>query len=715
MQGRGGFRKMNKSVLGWLGACGAILIFSGTADAGELLRLKSAGTIRMSDRSADLMRLHAFDQSYVHFVVQFNSAITEQDKQMLRAQGMEIERYIPDDALLVRGTSSAAGLVKLSSERVRAVSRLVPEWKISPEFWTEPSTVSAQAEELILISTLSDSSAQDTARELERIPGVAIRAVHERDLVISASKARLHDIAAIDAIEWVERAPVIVSFVLPMDGVRTSGVHAENSPVTGYESGTKLMGFEAAWSRGFKGGGQIAVVADTGLDSGDASTLHSDFKDPFLKGYLSGLGTETWGDSMGHGTHVCGSVVGTGRASDGAFKGGAHEGKLIIEGLWSALLDNLAPSTNFNALLDPVYADGARVHSNSWGNARNFGDYDTFAARVDEYMWNHPEMLVLFAAGNSGVDANHDGRIDEGSVGSPGTAKNVLTVGASKNYLMTGGIQKPMHELRDGEKNWGAEPIASSHLSDNPQGLAAFSSRGPTSDGRIKPEIVAPGTNIVSTRSHNPKSSALWGAYNADYAYAGGTSMATPLTAGAATVLREYLIKARGISQPSAALVKGTLMHTATDLFPGQFGVGQGQELPTRRPNVHEGYGRVNMDAATALGDDTQLIDDKAGVGLSEEKAIQVTVGASGTLRATLTYTDAPASTSASRALVNDLDLKITAPDGKVYQKQDRINNAEMIELTGLAPGSYTVSVLGINVPQGRDGKQPYSLVVSRH
>ena len=74
-----------------------------------------------------------------------------------------------------------------------------------------------------------------------------------------------------------------------------------------------------------------------------------------------------------------------------------------------------------------------------------------------------------------------------------------------------------------------------------------------------------------------------------------------------------------------------------------------------------------------------------------------------------------PASASASRALVNDLDLKVTeAATGKVYQTADRINNAEMVELSGLAPGAYTVSVVGVNVPQGKNGKQPYALIVSK-
>jgi subtilisin family serine protease len=534
-----------------------------------------------------------------------------------------------------------------------------------------------------------------------------------RDLVIDAPASALATIAAIDSVEWIQRQPVFVSMDFKIDAADLTA-HAADAPpaLTGYESGARLMGLEKAWSRGFDGRGQIACVADTGLDTGSADTLAADFKETFYKGYNSGLGTETWQDSMGHGTHVSGSVAGTGAASGGVLKGGAHGGKLIMEGLWSALLDNLAPGTDFERLIGPAYADGARIHSNSWGSP-TLGQYDTFAARVDEYMWNHPDMLVLFAAGNSGVDANGDGHIDENSIGTPATAKNVLTVGASENQLLVGGIQKPLHELRNGDRDWGAEPIRSDRLSDNPNGIAAFSSRGPTEDGRIKPEIVAPGTNIVSTRSHHPKASPLWGAYNADYAYAGGTSMATPLTAGAATVLRQYLIEARKFAQPSAALVKATLIHTATDLFPGQYGTGAGQELPTRRPNVHEGYGRVNMDEATALDAGTLLVDEKVGVASGESKSYTVQVGAGGVLRATMTYMDPPASAAARTALVNDLDVRVVGADGQVFEKKDRVNNTEMLELSVLARGAYTVLVAGINVPQGKNGKQPFALAVT--
>jgi hypothetical protein len=103
-------------------------------------------------------------------------------------------------------------------------------------------------------------------------------------------------------------------------------------------------------------------------------------------------------------------------------------------------------------------------------------------------------MLILFAAGNEAADANQDGVMDADSIGQPGTAKNVLTVGASENEHPTV------------TNVWGAgygvvAPILNTRKADNRSGMTPFSSRGPTDDGRIKPDLVAPGSQVISMRS----------------------------------------------------------------------------------------------------------------------------------------------------------------------------------------------------------------------
>ncbi|HEX4925167.1 MAG TPA: PPC domain-containing protein, partial [Bdellovibrionales bacterium] len=162
---------------------------------------------------------------------------------------------------------------------------------------------------------------------------------------------------------------------------------------------------------------------------------------------------------------------------------------------------------------------------------------------------------------------------------------------------------------------------------------------------------------------------------------------------------------------PSAALIKGILMHTATDLFPGQFGTGPKQELPTARPNNHEGFGRVDVAKATSV-ESSQLKDEQVGVGTGEAKTFDVKVNGGKKLVVTLTYTDAPGSAAAAKALVNDLDLSIVGPNGKVYEIGDRTNNNELIEIANPALGQYKVSVKGVKVPSGKNGKQPFAVVM---
>lgn len=85
-----------------------------------------------------------------------------------------------------------------------------------------------------------------------------------------------------------------------------------------------------------------------------------------------------------------------------------------------------------NDLFQQAYDDGARVHTNSWV-APTRGRYDVYAQQVDQFVWEHRDLAICFAAGNDGIDIDGNGFIDYGSIGSPGTAKNCITVGATEN------------------------------------------------------------------------------------------------------------------------------------------------------------------------------------------------------------------------------------------------------------------------------------------
>jgi hypothetical protein len=247
--------------------------------------------------------------------------------------------------------------------------------------------------------------------------------------------------------------------------------------------------------------------------------------------------------------------------------------------------------------------------------------------------------------------------------------------------------------------------------------MAAFSSRGPTNDGRIKPDIVAPGTNIVSNHSPLGVDASYWGMYKTDghYAYAGGTSQATPFAAGSAALIREWLQEKRQVPAPSAALIKAIMMNTAHDLQPGQYGTDPQYQEEGPRPNPVEGWGRVDLAAAIdpASPRVTLFSDETAGLQTGQSKRFVYHAQAGVPISVTLTWSDYPGDPSAAQALVNDLDLTVTDPNGQKLLgngQDDHLNNAETVDVAAPVAGDYVVDVTGGNVPQG---PQPYALAVS--
>jgi len=683
-----------------------------TAQAGTELKLLK-GSIQIQNL-AKPMALNA-DES-ADYIVQFKDVIQEYDISALKVAGLQIRRYIPEDAYIVSGKFSAIEQFARSHENVVGFVRYQADWKMSDQLPVMSMFLSGKRE-VILVSAFSEKErAGLEARVLRLDPSAQILDSSDRYITVVMELVRIPALARSAGIEFIQTVekmqPLHMTFGDEGEGASPLA-DPDYTTLTGNETGTQVMRFDSIWAQGFHGENEIVGMADTGLDSGDANNIAADFAGTVTSGYVYGVGAKDWSDPMGHGTHVAGSVMGRGTASGGRIKGGAYGANIIPQGMWSPILDNLSVPPKLDQMFASAYKDGARFHTNSWGAAANFGAYEAMAQKVDDFMWNNPEMLILFAAGNSGVDKDKDGKIDANSVGTPGTAKNCLTVGASENVTKSGGIQVEISKLRVAKENWSAEPIWSSYMSDNENGVAMFSSRGPTKDNRLKPDVVAPGTNILSNKSHVKDASPLWGAYGDHYAWSGGTSMSTPLTAGAAAIVRQVLKSRYKLNQPSGALVKAVLMHTATDMYPGQYGEGSATQELSHRPNNNEGYGRVNMQTVSEMDAKTQIIDEKAGVAQGQKLSYQVTVAKGGKLLVNMVYADAPAAPSAAKTLVNNIDLAVIGMDGREVASKDTTNNHEIVELTNLPSGSYTIEVRGVNVPMGKGGKQPFALIYS--
>jgi hypothetical protein len=699
--------------------------------------------------------------SQKYFVVQFAGPVDQAWKDAVSAEGAEILDYMPDFAFKVRMNPAIANRVAQQSF-VSAVVPFQAQFKLGADLRRD-------GEVNVYRIRIERGSDFGLVRSLVARTGAEILGF-EADILIVAANGSL-----VDAIAEVDDVASISNFYL------NEKLSKDDAPALN-DKAQDIIGASAAQSLGYNGSSQIAAVSDTGLGGGTASTAHTDIPSSRVvaiynwPGASGGCFQSITNDGAidvdsGHGTHTAGSVL-----SDGGV-GGIGEGVAPAARLVFQATENWATITNFcrnfggwpangyfltglpsdlKTMYQQAYNAGARIHSNSWGAALA-GDYTVDSANTDSFVWTNRDMVITFSAGNSGVDANANGVVDNDSIGSPATAKNVITVGASENvrsdnWACDTGLTYTSHDayqtgqtcssMGGNQANylgtWGqrygssfpAQPLSGDLTAGNAQQMAAWSSRGPTDDGRIKPDVVAPGTWILSAYSNlyqegygdpvNPQNGIHqwdgWGMpYNADYKYMGGTSMSNPIAAGGVTVIRDYYNKAHGLNA-SAALVKATLINSAVDLMDENNDGANDNDFPI--PNVHEGWGLINLAGAT---DGTiQYVEEGTGLATGGSQNFSVT-STGGPLKITLVWSDYPSTDTASVNLVNDLDLVVTGPSGtyrgNVFSNgwsatggtADRRNNVENVYIQTPAAGTYTVTVTGFNVP---NGPQKFALAV---
>ncbi len=631
------------------------------------------------------------------FLIQFAGPVSEARKNSVRQAGGILRGYMPVNGWVVELNPAACGVVRALSD-VQWVGAYEPSDKLQP----------------VLAHLLTRFPGDDRAVELTIScfdPGdasvVAIW-LKARGQMIHSEEARSTD-GRVRALVSLDVIPDLVSLgaVQGVEETLQPVLYNDKAVISSHMNATSI------WSRyGLTGKNQIVGHADTGLDVGSTNGIHPDFAGQVQAVFAWGRVNDC-SDTNGHGTHTAGSILGNGAMSSGQYRGVAWESRLVHQSVMSSY-GSLSGLTNLTALYQQSFNNGSRIHSDSWGDDRYLGVYTALSRDTDEFMWNHPEMLIVFAAGNSGVDKSPaNGVVDSDSIGSPGTAKNVLTVGAMENdrEFNTGGYTWRQWGASAWPSSFPSAPIYNDLLSwsysPSPylQGMAAFSSRGPTDDGRFKPDVVAPGTDVISVRSRVGLSSGWGVAANTNYMFDGGTSMACPLVAGSAALVRQYLVERAGLTNPTAALVKAMMIGGARSMTPGQYGTDQYREIPAASPNNVEGYGQVDVGSSVyPTGLAVRCLDWQV---ITTGKVItnMFTVAASNTpVSVVLAWSDCPRTDGASRDLVNDLDLTLEGPTGLVYYANggtnfDRLNTVEAIRLTSAAAGIYKARITGYNVP----------------
>ena len=495
---------------------------------------------------------------------------------------------------------------------------------------------------------------------------------------------------------------------------------------------------------GLDGSGEIAGVADTGIRD-----THPDFWDPTFSDKVIATFPTNWDDYHSHGTHVAGTVLGTGAESPNRnLKGIAYNARLVSQNF----LGNQGYYSGIGghyAMLQEAYNAGARTHNNSWG--RNWsisyhttggGEYPASARDIDRFLWDHMDFTMVKSAGNNRAP-NHQEfyynffgdypfPIGTRNITSDSNAKNIICVGATENE---NGV--PVGH----PSTWGR----SSSIQRN---IAWFSSAGPTHDGRIKPDLVAPGDPLMSPNRNHLTSD--------PYITMSGTSMSGPVVAGSAVLVRQYYKDYHQLTcqDVTSALVKATLINGAqqgiddSDADRAGYFPYDNQPFPLD-PNPFTGFGRINVRNSLFPDQRNKLFVNAYdstyhSLGISDQEPFDVyyirTKESPLSLSATLVWTDyadalIPPNASSmdfhQRDLINDLHLEITdlntmdnyrgnqMKNGfSVLNPQgfDHINNVEKIEIPGTNEGIYRIAVFTMD-PITSDAahgyRQPYALVLA--
>lgn len=625
----------------------ALVLFStsvGTvgAEAGTSpVRLRTRTFVPTTDLSA----LYAIAEGAGtrHLLVQLATPPTPDERRRLAGDGLRLLAYVPEHTWIASVTPAAASRAEVR-ERLIWAGPIAPTDKL-PVRWTTtgivPAAIDADGRVALHVRLHRDVDPAHATRALRArgIDVVRATGLHPT-LEVRSPRWQIPAIAAVDAVLAIREDAFEI--VPSNDSSRGAmDVETVNDPPYGLD-GTGI---------------RIGV-----WDGGRIDPDHDDFA-----GRLTIVEAAPISE---HATHVAGTAAGSGALS-GSRGGTPFQWRGMAPGalLYSAHHDDDVPTEMAAAIathdLDQI------TNSWNWQVGTGFcdlqGDYDLFAPELDAVVrgaGGHP-VTITHSAGNERDDG--DCPLIDGAYGcvlAPSTAKNVITVGATNSDDDTS---------------------------------TDFSSYGPVDDGRLKPDLTAPG---CQTDGDEAVTSAVPGD---DYGVLCGTSMAAPAVAGVVALLRQLHHGLHGAgARPEPSMQKAILTATAIDLgHPG--------------PDFAFGHGRVDAPAAAdAMLEDTQ-VPVELGHGTVEEIPFRVPSTLPG-LRMTLAWDDPPAVALAAITLVNDLDLVLEDPDGGHHRPwvldpampslhavrgEDHRNNVEHVTVDDPVPGLWRVRVTGTNVPDG--------------
>ncbi len=544
--------------------------------------------------------------------------------------------------------------------------------KLAPELVAPApgSSLLAPHSSLFVLSVWPGNDPNAVALAITSAGGKVLK-VTGRSVRFRLDASRVSELARLETVAWIQECSPPRSFNSDVQWVMQIGWRPERPE--------ELAGHRI-WAHGIRGQNMVVGLFDTGI-----ATEHDMFIDPAVPVTGPGLYPEhrklvayklyegaAFGDAGNfHGSTVAGTLCGNDSIAGNASKldGVAPDCRIYFVDEGDAYGFNVF-DVDFTALLDSVRLSNGvsppvRQVSGSFGTEESLSYYRLEESSLDEVCWEDKQFLVVWAA------ANRRGPVY--NIGHPAVAKNALTVGACGNGTQSNTV-------------W------------------FESSRGPCRDERIKPNLLAPGVDVATADGRQPHA----------YLSASGTSISAPAASGALMLLRQYFAEgwyptgtpdsAHRITQLSSALMRA-LAIAATDS-------NVGTEYP---PNKEAGWGRLDVSTIMHFSDDSNgldFLDESVGVATGEDITYQFELSGRAPLHVVLAWTDTAAAPGAAIAIVNDLDLELSGPDGTRYRGNQFYNgwswvnspnrDERNVEEVCLVPhplgGRWTVRVIGRNV-----------------
>jgi subtilisin family serine protease/subtilisin-like proprotein convertase family protein len=701
------------------------------------------------------------------YVVQSRGPLDDTFRALLWTSGASIVSYIPNNAYLVRASASAAQQLG-ANPRTQAVLPYEPYYKLQPallEIAAAQKPLLPGTELKVLLFPEARAGALEGLRDLglELLseehspfgPVLHVRAANPRRQSSGIEAASI--LSALAQLPAVQRIELPHARVLANDLSRARvGVAADSVCRENY--------------LGLTGTNVLVNVNDSGVDDSHADLTNRVFSDHPV----------SLTDTNGHGTHVAGIIAGSGLestsvayasgsvmpAASNQFRGLAPAARLFV----MEADPNARPSSSDTYLQETAARTNAFISNNSW-HYDNDTTYDLAAASYDAAVRDalpgvsgSQPVLFVFGAGNAGNGADDGTGGSPDSVQSPGTAKNVITVGAiDQPRVITNEAWRcsVVNETNCCQTN---QPWLGMTATNNE--VAGFSSRGNVGVGiegefgRCKPDVVAPGTFVVAARStqwdvqayYHPTNDSNYFAVLSNlnstvgpfYRYESGTSMAAAEVSGVLALMQEFFQRLDRTNSP--ALMKALLINGARSLS-AHYGFqvnattnSQGWGLINLTNSLHGALTNTDAPASSMLLFD-QSSEGALATGQSHTRSISICEAATNQpLRVTLVWTDPPGNPAASLKLVNNLDLVVTnldtgevffgndfAPGNSVSEPWDTnsapnldvVNNVENVHLALPLGTNYSVTIIGRSIAvnavttQSHAVAQDYALVVS--